>query len=235
MKIGGLQKLTLVDYPGKVAATVFLSGCNFKCPFCQNPDLVSPERVKRVEGQNQISKSEFFGFLDTRKGLIDGVCITGGEPTINPDLLEFIQKIKNKGFLVKLDTNGSSPEVLSKLVNKKLIDFIAMDIKTSLENYEKAIGVKINLEKIKQSAEIIKTSGIDYEFRITTVPGLVEKADIEKIGKWLRGAKSFALQQFQNKKVLDKRFEKIQPYSDETLKEFKKILGEYIGKVELRV
>ena len=246
MKIGGLQKLTLVDYPGKVAATVFLFGCNFKCGFCQNPDLVSPERVKRVEGQNQIPESVFFEFLDSKIGLIDGICVTGGEPTINPDLIDFIKKIKAKGFLIKLDTNGSNPEMLEKLIEEKLLDFIAMDIKTSIDvkvksqkskikNYDKATGTNVDIKKIKQSVDLIKTSGIDYEFRSTIVPGLVEETDIEKIGTWLSGAKKFALQQFQNKKVLDKNFEKIQPYTEETLKEFKKILEKYIEKVELRL
>jgi pyruvate formate lyase activating enzyme len=232
MKIGGLQKLTLVDYPGKVAATVFLIGCNFRCPFCQNPELAC---LDNTSGLAPISESDFFSFLDSKIGFIDGICITGGEPTINTDLIDFIRKIKAKGFLIKLDSNGSNPEVLSEIINEKLIDFIAMDIKTSLEKYEKAIGVKIDLENIKKSVEIIKNSGIDYEFRTTVVPWLVEKKDIEKIGEWLKGAKKIALQQFQNKKVLDKEFEKIQPYPDETLKEFKKILEKYIERVELRV
>jgi pyruvate formate lyase activating enzyme len=233
MKIGGLQKLTLVDYPGKVAATVFLIGCNFRCPFCQNPDLVSPERAKRVEGH--ISEPEFFSFLDSKIGLIDGICITGGEPTINPDLIDFIRKIKAKGFLVKLDSNGSNPEVLSEIINEKIIDFIAMDVKTNLDKYEKAINVKIDFKNIERSVELIKNSGIDYEFRTTVVPGLVEKEDIEKIGEWLKGVKKIALQQFQNRKVLDKSFEKVLPYPDETLKGFKKILEKYIERVELRV
>jgi len=232
MKIGGLQKLTLVDYPGKVAATVFLIGCNFKCGFCQNPELVD---AKRIKTQPEIGEKEFFWFLDSEQDLIDGICITGGEPTTSPGLTDFIKKIKAKGFLVKLDTNGSNPEVLSKLFDEKLIDFIAMDIKTSLDKYEKAIGVKIDLEKIKESVKIIKNSGIDYEFRTTVVPELVKKEDIEKIGEWLRDSKKFALQQFQNKKVLDKEFEKIQPHPDEILKEFKKILEKYIEKVELRI
>ena len=243
MKIGGLQKLTLVDYPGKVAATVFLIGCNFRCPFCQNPELVDPEKIKN---QPEISEEQFFWFLDSEQGLLDGICITGGEPTIHSDLIDFIKKIKDKGFLVKLDTNGSKPEVLSELVDEKLIDFIAMDIKTSIDvkiknqkskikNYDIATEVNVDINKIKRSVELIKNSGIDYEFRMTAVPGLVEKEDIEKIGKWLRGCKKFALQQFQNKKVLDKEFEKIQPYSEETLKEFKKILEKYIEKVELRL
>jgi len=232
MKIGGLQKLTLVDYPGKVAATVFLIGCNFRCPFCQNPDLVNPD--VRSESDS-ILESEFFDFLDSKIGFIDGICITGGEPTINADLIDFIRKIKAKGFLVKLDSNGSNPEALSEIINEKLIDFIAMDIKTSLDKYGRATGAEVDVDNIKRSVEIIKNSGIDYEFRTTVVPWLVEKKDIEKIGEWLKGAKKIALQQFQNKKVLDKEFEKIQPYPDETLKEFKKILEKYIERVELRV
>jgi len=232
MKIGGLQKLTLVDYPGKVAATVFLIGCNFRCGFCHNPELVDSEEIKN---QPQISEKEFFKFLDSKQGLIDGVCITGGEPTIQPDLIDFIRKIKTKGFLVKLDTNGLNPELLDKLIKEKLVDFVAMDIKTSLDKYEKATSVKVDFEKIKKSVELIKKSGVDYEFRTTIVPELVEKEDIEKIGEWLKGAKKIALQQFQNKKVLDKNFEKTQPYPDKTLKEFGKILEKYIERVELRI
>jgi len=232
MKIGGLQKLTLVDYPGKVAATVFLIGCNFKCGFCQNPDLVRPDLAS---GQPQISEADFFEFLDSKQGLLEGVCITGGEPTMQIDLIDFVKKIEAKGFLVKLDTNGSMPEVLCKLVDENLVDFIAMDIKTSLDNYEKAVNTKIDLNKIRKSVELIKNSDIDYEFRTTVVPGLVEKEDIEKIGKWLKGAKKIALQQFQNKKVLDKNFENIVPYPEETLKEFAKILERNIKEVELRL
>jgi pyruvate formate lyase activating enzyme len=229
MKIGGLQKLALVDYPGKVAATVFLIGCNFRCPFCQNPELVT------AGDQQEITEKEFFEFLDSKIGLIDGICITGGEPTINADLADFIKKIKAKGFLIKLDSNGSNPEVLKELIDAKLLDFIAMDIKTSLDKYGRATRVEVDVDNIKRSVKIIKNNGIDYEFRTTVVPGLVEKSDIEKIGQWLKGAKKIALQQFQNKKVLDKEFEKILPYPDEILKEFKKILEKYIKRVELRI
>ena len=232
MKIGGLQKTSLIDYPGKIAATVFLIGCNFHCPFCQNPELVDPQKIKK---QLSISEKDFFKFLDARKGLIEGICITGGEPTIHSDLIDFIKKIKQKGFLVKLDTNGSSPEILKKLLKEKLLDFIALDIKSSQNNYSKAVGVKVDLAKIKKSIDLIKNSGINYEFRTTVVPGLVEREDIEEMGEWLKGAKKIALQQFQNKKVLDKKFEKVQPYSEEILKEFQKILEKYIGKVELRL
>ena len=238
MKIGGLQKLTLVDYPGKVAATVFLIGCNFRCGFCHNPELVN-----RSGEQIEIAEKEFFEFLKEKQGLIDGVCITGGEPTIYPDLIDFIKKIRSMEFLIKLDTNGSNPEVLEKLFAEKLLDFVAMDIKTSAEKYEKIHPVKSRdagspeaiFNRVKKSVEIIKNSGIDYEFRTTVVPGLVEKEDIEKIGKWLKGAKKIALQQFRNQKVLDEKFKKTQPYSDKAIKEFAKILEKNIKEVEIRL
>jgi len=232
MKIGGLQKLTLVDYPNKIAATVFLTGCNFKCGFCHNSGLVD---VKEVKNQPEIKESEFFDFLKSKQGLIDGICITGGEPTINSDLQSFIQRIKKLNFSIKLDTNGNNPETLQELIKHKLLDFIAMDIKTSQEKYEKAVGTKINIDNIKKSVEIIKKSGIDYEFRTTVVPGIVDREDVEKIGKWLKGTKKFVLQQFRNQKVLNKEFEKVVPYWDDTLKEFKKILEKYIENVELRI
>ena len=232
MKIGGLQELTLVDFPGKVAATVFLIGCNFRCPYCQNPELVDPLKALK---QAQIKESDFFKFLDKRKDFLDGVCITGGEPTIQKDLVNFIRKIKNKGFLVKLDTNGSNQAVLEKLLDAGLLDFVSMDIKSSPANYNKAAGTKVDLKKIKKSINLIKNSGIDYEFRITVVPTVVGKKDIEEIAKWLKGVKKFALQQFRNKKVLDKRFEKISSYSDKVFDDFQKILEKSIGKVELRI
>jgi len=230
MKIGGLQKLTLVDYPGKVAATVFLIGCNFKCGFCHNAELVN-----WTGEQKEVSEKEFFEFLKEKEGLLEGICITGGEPTIQSGLLEFIKKIKDIGFLVKLDTNGNKSEVLEILVGSKLVDFIAMDIKTSLEKYKKATNSEVNIKNIEKSVEIIKDSGIDYEFRTTIVPGLVEKEDIEKIGEWLKGAKKIALQQFRNQKVLDKKLENIRPYSDETIREFGRILERNIKEVEFRL
>jgi len=191
MKIGGLQKLTLVDYPGKIAATVFLIGCNFRCGFCHNPELIDSSK-KEV-----ISEKEFFDFLKERKGLLDGVCITGGEPTIVSDLFNFIKKIKDLGFLVKLDTNGSNPEILKELINS--LDYIAMDVKTSMKKYNKAVGKEIDLNNINKSIDLIKDSNIDYEFRTTVIPGLVDKNDIIEIGKWLKGVKKIVLQQFRNK------------------------------------
>lgn len=232
MKIGGLQKLSLIDCPGRIVATVFLIGCNFHCPYCQNPELVDPKKIKN---QPIISQAEFFKFLDQRKDFLEGVCITGGEPTIHSDLFNFVKKIKQKGFLVKLDTNGSKPELLKKMIDAGLLDFIAMDIKNSPSNYAKTAGRKVDLNKIRKSIDLIRNSGIDYEFRITVAPSLVKKEDIEEIGKWLKGVRKFVLQQFQNKKVLEKSFQKIEPYSEKILKDFQKILKKYIKEVELRI
>lgn len=231
MRIGGLQKSTLVDYPGKVAATIFTLGCNFRCPFCQNPELVDPVKIKQ---QPQIKQEAFFDFLKSRQGLLDGVCLTGGEPLIQSDLIDFVRKIKKQGFLVKLDTNGSQPAKLKKLFQENLLDFVAMDIKSSQENYSKAVGTKVNLKNIQKSIDLIRQSKVDYEFRTTTAPGIIDKKEIEKIGQWLKGAKKFALQQFRVEKTLDKSWQKIKPYSDEELKEMVKIAQLYFEKVELR-
>jgi pyruvate formate lyase activating enzyme len=231
MLIGGLQKSTLVDYPGKVAATIFTLGCNFHCGWCQNPELVDLRKIKK---QPKISEKEFFIFLESRKGLLDGICLTGGEPLIQPDLIDFVKKIKQDGFLVKLDTNGSQPEKLEKLFQKNLLDFVAMDIKSSPAKYSQAIGRPVNLEDIKKSIELTRTSGIDYEFRTTVVPTIIDRKEIKKIGQWLKGAKKFALQQFRTEKTLDKSWQKIRPYSDEKLKEMFKIAQSYFEKVELR-
>jgi len=231
MLIGGLQKSTLVDYPGKVAATVFTLGCNYHCPFCQNPELVDTERIKK---QPQMEQEAFFDFLKSRKGLLDGICITGGEPLIQSDIFDFVKKIKKQGFLVKLDTNGSQPEKLKKLFQKNLLDFVAMDIKSSLEKYPDAVGAQINPRDIQKSIDLIRQSGTDYEFRTTAAPGIINKKEIKKIGQWLKHAKKFALQQFRTEKTLDKSWQKIKPYPDEQLKEMAKIAQPYFDKVELR-
>ncbi len=231
VQIKGLQPLTLIDYPGKVACTVFLGGCNFRCPFCYNIDLVL--RPKKL---HSIPEEEFFNFLKKRKGWLDGVCIGGGEPTIYADLPIFISKIKSLGFLVKLDTNGSNPEMIKRLLRKKLLDYIAMDIKTRLnpKKYSEAVGVKADIEKIKKSITIIKKSKIDYEFRTTCIPKLVSKEDLIAIGKSLR-AKRFVIQQFENKKTINPKFQKIKPYSKEELENFAECLKPYFNEVKLRI
>jgi len=231
MKIVGLQKLSLIDYPGRIAVVVFFPGCNFLCPFCQNPDLVD---LKRIKKNLFIKEKDFFDFLKKRKGLLEGVCLTGGEPTIQPDLLSFIKEIKKHDFLIKLDTNGYRPEVLEAILKEGLIDFMAMDIKSSLEKYPVAVGKGINLENISKSVDLIKNSKIDYEFRTTVVPRLIDKEEINKIGQWLKNSRAFALQQFKPEKTLDKEWQKIIPYSLVEIKEMFEMAQSYFPKVELR-
>ncbi len=222
MLIGGLQKLTLIDYPGKIACTVFTIGCNFDCAFCHNPELVDPNKIKN---QPIISEKDFFEFLGTRQGVLEGVCITGGEPTLQPDLSDFIRRIKELGFSVKLDTNGSSPEVLKNLFNKNMIDYIAMDVKAPL---------KSQMPTIAESVQIIKNSGLDYEFRTTVVPSLHLKEDIIQIAKDLSPAKKYFLQQFYPSKTLNPDFQKEKSYPIEELKELCRIIKPYFEHCELR-
>lgn len=236
MLIGGLQKFSLIDYPAKISAVVFLNGCNFRCGFCHNSELVLPELLK---DQPQISEKEFFDFLGERQGKLDGVCITGGEPTIWRDLPEFIGKIKNLGFLVKLDTNGTNSEMVKKLIDLKLIDYFAIDIKNSPEKYKETVNVKINIVDIEKTLKIIAVSGIPLELRTTAVPGLISREDFVKIKEWLEGlgllekVLLYAIQQFRSLKTLSKDFEKIKPYSEEELGEMGKVLEGGV-KVEIR-
>ena len=184
MKIGFIQKTTLIDYPGKVAATIFTSGCNFRCRFCYNKDL--------VEGTvEEISEKEVFDFLESRKGLLEAIVICGGEPTVHSDLPEFISKIKDLGFLVKLDTNGTNIDVLRKSID--LVDYIAMDVKAPKAKYKEIVGIDYD---VQESIDLIKNSNVDYEFRTTLVPGLVEKKEIMGIVKWISPAKRYIIQNF---------------------------------------
>ncbi|MBI2038452.1 MAG: anaerobic ribonucleoside-triphosphate reductase activating protein [Candidatus Nealsonbacteria bacterium] len=235
MKIGGLQKLTLIDFPGKVACTVFLSGCNFRCPFCYSPELVLPEKIKE---HPDISEKDFFNFLKERKNLLEGVTICGGEPTRDKKLPGFIKKIKKMGFFVKLDTNGSNPEMLGKLIDKKIVDYFAMDIKAPLgvkaQNYEGATGVKADLDKIKKSIGIIKNSGVDYEFRTTVVPSIHTREDIIQIVKDILPAKRYYLQAFLPEKTLNPAFEKIRPYSRDFLLEIQKAVSPFFEICQVR-
>jgi pyruvate formate lyase activating enzyme len=231
MQIAGLQKLTLIDYPQKLACTVFLAGCNFKCPWCYSKELVLPKEIKR---QPKISQKEFFDFLKEKKNFLEGVVLGGGEPSLNQNLPQFCQKIKKLGYLIKLDTNGSRPEILKKLIEKNLIDYVAMDIKAPFLKYSKVVGKKIDLKKIKKSIEIIKNSGIDYEFRTTVVPTLHTKKDILQIAKDIKPAKKYFLQNFLPKKTIDPKFEKIKPYPLEYLIEIQKIISPFFEICQIR-
>jgi len=202
MILAGFQKLTLIDYPGKIATTVFTVGCNFRCPFCHNPELVlGAGRI--AFGTENKTEQEFFAFLKKRIGKLEGICITGGEPTLQPDLTEFIGKIKALGFLVKLDTNGARPDILKKLFDLKLLDFVAMDIKNKLGRYSETVGVRVDTERIKLSVKLIMNAGIPYEFRTTVVPGVHFEEDFLKIAQWIKGARSYCLQKYEETKILD--------------------------------
>ena len=219
----------MVDYPGKICSLIFLSECNFRCPYCHNPEMVLND--PKIE---EISQDEIIDYMKEKRKWVDALCITGGEPCLHENLPEFIAKIKKEGFLVKLDTNGSNPEMIKELLDKKLLDFISMDIKSDLENYEKIAKVKVDLEKIKKSVNLIKNSDIDYEFRTTILPELHTKEDLKKIGKWLKGSKSFAIQNFHPGKCLNPSYNKKKGFSKEELEEFKSMLEDYFEKVEIR-
>ena len=193
MLIGGILKLTLLDYPSKVAATIFTSGCNFRCPFCHNAPLVND-----IDLNCFIEEEEVMSFLKKRVGILDGVVITGGEPTLMKDLPEFILRVKALGYAVKLDTNGTDPDMLEYLINNKMIDYVAMDIKNSLEKYHTTAGVSssFDLEAVKRSASILMQNKVDFEFRTTVVSPFHTEADFESIGKWLKGDEKFFLQSF---------------------------------------
>lgn len=203
MYLAGYQPLTLLDYPGKLAATVFTLGCVLRCPFCHNPELIEPSKEYLAQaGGNKTD--EFLKFLETRQGKLDGVCITGGEPTLHSDLLDFIRNIKALGFLVKLDTNGAFPDIVKKISETKLVDFWAMDIKHAPEKYPLASGTAdIAIENFQESVAIIMESGAPYEFRTTVVPGIHTEDDFQAIGAWIRGARRFALQEFRDIKLYD--------------------------------
>lgn len=205
MRLGGYQKLTLIDFPGTIATTVFTVGCSFRCGFCHNPELVIKSQFPALNNLEE----EFFAHLAKRKGKLEGVCITGGEPTIQSDIIEFIKKIKAMGFKVKLDSNGTRPDVLRKVINEKLVDFIAMDIKSSPENYSKTVGLKADIERIKLSVKLIMSSKIPYEFRTTVVPGIHSEQDFMEIAKWIKGAKAYYLQEYREMRVLDPKIKSL--------------------------
>lgn len=194
MKIHGFNKTTLLDYPGHLASTVFSGGCNLRCPFCQNASLVlSPE------GQPEIPEDEFFQTLKKRRNILEGVCITGGEPTLYNKLPDFIRKIKDYGFDVKLDTNGSNPQMLLKMLDSHLLDYVAMDIKNSPENYAVTVGIPdYDITPVKDSVKILMSSDIPYEFRTTVVKEFHKKDDFISVGRWIKGADAYYLQAFKD-------------------------------------
>ncbi len=226
MNVQGFQKLTLLDFPGKTACTVFTGGCNLRCPFCHNASLVlSPRRW-----QNQTE--EVMAYLKKRQGILDGVCITGGEPLLQPDLADFIREVKKLGFAVKLDTNGSDPDALFQLLKTGLCDTVAMDVKSSPQGYEKAIGTSLPIERFLRSIDIIRESGVPHEFRTTLVKGVHRLEDMDGIGELLSGEKRYFLQGFVDSGNLIG--EGMQPFSSDEMKEFLDRIRIYIPEAQLR-
>ena len=235
MKLGGLQKHTLIDFPRNIACTVFTIGCNFKCPFCHNPELVLPSLFPKREGQ--IQDKDFFSFLETRKGLLDGVVITGGEPCIQPDLVEFCAKIKEMGFKVKLDTNGTMPLALDRLFKDKLVDYVAMDIKSNFTTYPVATGVDVDLKAVRQSIRLIMENAPAYEFRTTCVKPLMDEKIIKDIGEMIKGAEKYILQPCNSSvNVLNQEFFQKQDgfFSEKELFYLKDIAEKFVQQCELR-
>jgi len=256
MNIAGLQKTTLVDFPGKIAATVFTRGCTFRCPFCHNPELVLPDRFIPL-----MDEEEILAFFEKRKHQLQGVCITGGEPTLQKDLPQFIHILKEMGYAIKLDTNGSIPEMLETLIKSGNLDYIAMDIKTTLEKYssvaisnfkfqisnqlsnEQLENDKMNgkwkmenvrlMADIKKSINLIMSSDIDYEFRTTVCHPIHKVPDFEDIGKLIKGSKRYFIQNFVKSKHVDEH-ENFESFTDLELSEAKKIVEQYIKEVEIR-
>lgn len=233
MHIAGLQKMTLLDFPGKVACTVFLQGCNFRCPFCHNSDLLGKD------GPEGMTDGELLKFLEKRRGLLDAVCITGGEPTLQPELEKLIRAIKEMGYAVKLDTNGARPEVLKKLSREGLLDYVAMDIKNCPERYGETAGIpRMTFDIVEQSAQFLLTGEQDYEFRTTVVAELHDETAIENIGIWLENlsphkkAKRFFLQSYIDRdSVLQSG---LHACSREEMENYVRILRPYVGAVEIR-
>jgi pyruvate formate lyase activating enzyme len=229
MIISGVQKTTFIDYPGKIASTLFLAGCNFRCPFCHNRNLVLNE--KWLE---QISSREVLAFLKKRRKYLEGVCITGGEPLIYNDLPKFLRAIKDLGYDIKLDTNGTNPRLLKEILEQKLLAYLAMDIKGSGERYNDVSGVEVNLEKIKASITLIMNSRLPYEFRSTILPRFHSESDIEKMAKMIKGAKLYYLQNFVARNTLDKAFLNERSFDNEDMAKLGRIAERFVEKVEIR-
>ena len=228
MRIDGLQKMTLLDFPGKVACTVFTGGCNFRCPFCHNALLVT-----KLPEKPDYSEDEILSFLEKRTGLLDGVAITGGEPLLNPDIADFIRKIRSMGYAVKLDTNGSFPERLKAIVGEGLVDYVAMDIKNRKEKYAETIGLKnLDLSKIEESIEFLKSGAVDYEFRTTVVEQFHTVEDIRAAAEWISGAKRYFLQNFVDSGELI--CEEVSGVDKETMLKMKSAAADFVPQTEIR-
>jgi len=229
MDIGGLQKFSLIDYPGKICAIIFTQGCNFKCPYCHNPELSNPDFY-----EIKIPVDDIFSFLEKRRGKLDAVTITGGEPTLQADLIDFIKRVKEMNYLIKLDSNGSHPDVLETLITNNLIDYIAMDVKAPWGKYQKITRSAIKPEIIKKSVELITKSNISYEFRTTVVKSQLSTDDLLTIGKNLENSRFYILQKFIPSKTLDPKYLKKTTYSDDDFEKIREKIEKHVDKVVVR-
>ncbi len=229
MKVFGLQKLTLLDYPGNVAATVFTAGCNMRCPFCHNASL-----VENINPKDEVGEAAVFDLLKKRKGILDGICITGGEPMLHDGLASFIKQVKDMGYKVKLDTNGSFPNKLEELLNEGLLDYVAVDIKNSKEKYSITTGMQnFDTSLIDKTISLLKNSNIDYEFRTTVLKNFHTVDDIKAIALWIKGSKAYYLQNFVDTGMLLSK-DKLEPLDKENLNNMLNTAKNYVSKCELR-
>ncbi|MGB9676028.1 MAG: anaerobic ribonucleoside-triphosphate reductase activating protein [Candidatus Bathyarchaeales archaeon] len=225
MKFSGIQKTSLIDFPERVATVLFTPGCNLRCPYCHNWRIVVDPKPPFLQEEAALK------ILESRKIFVDAVVVTGGEPTMHKEMPRFLKKLKERGFTVKLDTNGFYPQVLEQCL--AYVDYVALDVKTSIEKYPK-LGAK-NVEDLLHTIEILKTGKVEYEFRTTVVPGFVDVADVHKIGELVKGARTFALQQFIPDNAFDENFRTVKPYPPTTIAEFAETIKKYVGNVVLRI
>lgn len=228
MLLGGVHTLTLLDYPGKVACIVFTAGCNMRCGYCHNPEMVLPQLIRCRK--DFIPSETFFHFLETRKNFLEGVVVSGGEPTIHPGMIDFIKKIKEKGFLVKLDTNGSNPDVLKSLIDQKLVDYVAMDVKTTPPKYEKLTVLNGIWNKVQKSYEILLASPVDFEVRTTFIKGYHTFGDTEKMAHFFKEAPRYEVQNFRPQKTLDPAFGKYKSFTPQELEAIRQKINSYRRK-----
>ncbi|MFP4477158.1 MAG: anaerobic ribonucleoside-triphosphate reductase activating protein [Desulfatibacillaceae bacterium] len=228
MQFGGIRKTSLIDYPDQIAAVVFTAGCNFRCPYCHNPQLV------KGNPDPSVSQDVVLDFLEARAGFLDGVVISGGEPTLQPDLTDFMATVRNMGYLVKLDTNGSRPEILAEVLRRNLADYVAMDVKTLPDNYPETVGAHCGPGAIKQSIRMLLAWDGEYEFRTTCVSPLVNDEVIDLLGPELSGAKRWALQQFVPDRVLDRDFATARCFGHDELEHMQKSMAPHVAECILR-
>ena len=230
MIIAGFQKSTLLDYPGKVSALIFTYGCNLRCQYCHNPELVTLP----YEEKSLISEEEIFSFLKQRKNLLDAVAITGGEPTLQPDLIPFIKEIKELGFLIKLDTNGTNSNIVKEILDLNIVDYWAMDVKYEEEIYIQNVTANVQYENIKESIQLLKNRARDYEFRTTYVKGIHTLESVKGIGEIINGAKRYYIQNFRPGKTINSSLDASNSFSTDELLKIKEVMEQYVNEVEIR-